>query len=295
LYGRRSGKEPVSNYLPDFLEGAIDLHVHSSPDVDPRRFDDIDLAREAARAGMSAVLLKSHQTSTVERAILARKTVRDIEVFGGIVLNLPVGGLNPDAVRVALALGAKQIWMPTRSARNHRRAHGEEGGLTVLDSGGALLPEVEEILAQAAAAQCVIGTGHIAPEETSVLAERARDLGVQILITHPEWGATFYSNNAQRKLRDLGNVRFERCFVSTTHRCGSVPMAVIERAIAEVGVETTVLSTDLGQPDTPPPAEGFRIYAERLRAAGFSVDDIRRMMRDNPREVLSPAPGLAAG
>jgi Family of unknown function (DUF6282) len=35
--------------LPDFLEGAIDLHVHSAPDVDQRRFDDIELACEAAR------------------------------------------------------------------------------------------------------------------------------------------------------------------------------------------------------------------------------------------------------
>jgi hypothetical protein len=33
----------------DFLEDAVDLHVHSAPDVDRRRFNDIELAREAAR------------------------------------------------------------------------------------------------------------------------------------------------------------------------------------------------------------------------------------------------------
>ena len=37
--------------LPDCLEGAIDLHVHSSPDVDIRRFNDLELAGEAKRAG----------------------------------------------------------------------------------------------------------------------------------------------------------------------------------------------------------------------------------------------------
>src|SRR5439155_7550153 len=104
--------------IPDFLEGAVDLHVHSSPDIDPRRFDDIDLAREAARAGLGAVLIKSHQNSTVERAWLVSKVVPGIQVFGGLVLNETVGGLNPSAVRLALALGAKQIWMPTRPARN---------------------------------------------------------------------------------------------------------------------------------------------------------------------------------
>ena len=32
---------------------------------------------------------------------------------GGIVLNSPVGGANPDAVRLAAALGGRIVWMPT--------------------------------------------------------------------------------------------------------------------------------------------------------------------------------------
>jgi Family of unknown function (DUF6282) len=64
--------------LPDFLEGAVDLHVHSAPDVDERRFDDIELAREAARSGMDAILIKSHQNSTVERAFLVSRMVPDV-------------------------------------------------------------------------------------------------------------------------------------------------------------------------------------------------------------------------
>jgi hypothetical protein len=59
--------------LPDCLEGAIDLHVHSAPDVDIRRFNDLELASEAKRAGMGAILIKSHQNSTVERAWLVSK------------------------------------------------------------------------------------------------------------------------------------------------------------------------------------------------------------------------------
>ena len=61
---------------------------------------------------------------------------------------------------------------------------------------------------------------------------------------------------------------------------------MIENAIADVGVDTTVIATDLGQPDTPPPAEGFRLYAEKLCSAGFAADDVRRMMRDNPLSLL---------
>jgi len=274
--------------LPDYLEGAVDLHVHSAPDVDRRRFDDLELARAAKDAGVGAVLIKSHQNSTVERAWLVSQCVPGIRVYGGLVLNETVGGLNPAAVRLALELGARQIWMPTRSARNHRLYHGQPGGITILDNEGKLLPAVQELLQMMAQSDCILGTGHLSPQETSVLISAASNLGVKkILVTHPEWGPTYYSYDAQKELTQRGDVFFERCFVSTTHLCGSVPFETIERAIIETGVERTVLSTDLGQPETPPPAEGLRLYAERLRSTGFSVDQIRTMMQANPERLLA--------
>src|SRR5438067_5894993 len=274
--------------IPDFLEGAVDLHVHSSPDVDPRRFDDIELAREAARAGMSALLIKSHQNSTVERASLVSKIAPEIQIFGGLVLNETVGGLNPAAVRLALRLGAKEIWMPTRSARNHKRATGEsDGGIGILDRAGRLAPGVDVILDLIAEANCILGTGHISPDESVSLIRRARERGVRrILVTHPEWSGTFFPIELQRDLAAGGSVSFERCFVSTTHRCGFTPMKTIADAVAEVGIGTTILSTDLGQPDTPPPAEGMLLYAEQLRAFGFSVDQLRQMAVANPLGLL---------
>jgi hypothetical protein len=283
----------------DLLEGAVDLHVHSSPDVDPRRFDDFDLAREAARAGMAAVLIKSHQVSTVERAILASKIVPEIRVFGGLVLNHTVGGLNPAAVDLALRMGAKQIWMPTRSARNHRAAFSQSGGIGICATDGSILPEVLKILDLIAPTDCILGSGHLSPHESCLLVRHARERGVRrILITHPEWKATHFPVELQAELAAGGDVWFERCFASTTHRGGFTPMTAIAGAIAEVGVETTILSTDLGQPDTPPPAEGFRLYAEQLRGFGFTVDQVRAMMAENPARLLSlnresstPAPG----
>lgn len=278
------------SHLPDYLEGAVDLHVHSAPDIDRRRFDDLELARAAREAGVGAVLIKSHQNSTVERAWLVSQCVPGIRVYGGLVLNETVGGLNPAAVRLALELGARQIWMPTRSARNHRVHHRQPGGISILDEQGKLLAVVEEILHAMARSDCILGTGHLSPEETSLLIDAASELGVpKILVTHPEWGPTFHSYEAQKKLARRANVFFERCFVSTTHRCGFVPFETIERAIIDTGVERTILSTDLGQPDTPPPAEGLRLYADRLRSTGFSADQIRAMMQANPERLLTHA------
>jgi len=272
----------------DWLEDAVDLHLHSAPDVDARRYDDLELARQAARAGMRAVLIKNHYSSTVERAWLASKVVTGISVFGGVVLNETVGGLNPAAARLALQWGARQVWMPTRSARNHRAHEDRPGGITVLDAEGRLLPVVEEILEVMAGGDCILGTGHLEPAEGTALVRRARQASVKnILITHPEWYMTRYPLALQKELAAEGGVMFERCFVSTTHRGGHVPIETIGEAIAEVGVETTVLSTDLGQPDTPPPVEGLRLYAERLLGLGFSPEQLRQMMVVNPGRLLS--------
>ena len=279
------------NRLPDYLEGAVDMHVHSSPDVDRRRFSDLELARAAQVAGVGAIVIKSHQNSTVERAWLVAQCIPGIRVYGGLVLNETVGGLNLAAVRVALQLGARQIWMPTRSARNHRLYHGLPGGISILDQSGSLLRVVEDILFALSQSDCILGTGHLSPQETSLLIDAARRLGVKkILVTHPEWGPTHFSEESQKKLAQGGDVFFERCFASTAHVCGAVPFETIERAIMATGVERTILSTDLGQPENPPPVEGLRLYAERLRSTGFSVDQIRTMMQGNPEYLLAPDP-----
>src|SRR6266508_3906304 len=104
-----------TDYSEIDLTGTIDLHIHSAPDVGPRKMDDLEVARQAAQRGMRAILLKSHWTLTADRAYLVEKVVSGIRVFGGLALNQSVGGFNPAAVEVALKMGAAQIWMPTLS------------------------------------------------------------------------------------------------------------------------------------------------------------------------------------
>src|SRR5919107_174535 len=72
----------------------------------------------ALPAGVDLAVLKAHEGSTVERAALAaRQPETDgVRVVGGIVLNSPVGGANPDAVEVAARLGGRVVWVPTVSA-----------------------------------------------------------------------------------------------------------------------------------------------------------------------------------
>src|SRR5437899_7546030 len=80
------------------LTGVIDIHAHTDPDSRPRSIDAIDIAKLAKARGMRGLVLKNHYESTAAQAYLVRKEVPGIEIFGGIDLNLTVGGVNPAAV-----------------------------------------------------------------------------------------------------------------------------------------------------------------------------------------------------
>ena len=157
------------------LEGIIDLHVHAGPDVRVRKMSLVDLAQAADDAGMRSLLVKNHHTSTVLAASAVMEQGPGIRVFGGLALNEWVGGLNPGAVDAALKMGARAIWMPTLSAENERIHLGKPGtGITVLDPGGGLKEEVQEILRLIAESDVILATGHLSPAEIVAVVKAAR-------------------------------------------------------------------------------------------------------------------------
>lgn len=309
----------------DKIPGIFDLHVHTAPDIAPRKTDDLELARVAAEAGMGGLMIKSHLGSSVERAYLIRQMVPNIRVFGGVVLNYPVGGLNPFAVDSFVRLGAKEVWMPTLSAeytlayqKAHvpladriafNQAHGgdsvppsmkvqpgdpwpwsKEGrGISILDDAGKVVPEVWTILEILAPKDVILGTSHLSVPETHALVDAARQMGVKrILATHPEYMAPL-SLDDQRVLAKKG-VFFERCYVlvtpSTKSVGGFMPFEVIVNNIRTVGVESTVLGTDFGQAKNMHPVLAMQEYLQRLRQAGFKESEIELMGIKNPKTLL---------
>jgi len=189
----------------NYLRGAIDIHVHSSPSIFPRSVDDLELARLAQQAGMRAIVLKAHEESTVSRAFLVNKVVTGIDVYGSLVLNEYVGGLNPYAVDLAVQQGAKIIWMPTGSAKHHLAFYGGKSdydeqksrvrllpqkGITILDDEGRLLPVVYDIIDLIKGSGAALATGHLSPQESRILVKTALARGVEkVLVAHPGNGA----------------------------------------------------------------------------------------------------------
>jgi predicted metal-dependent TIM-barrel fold hydrolase len=123
------------------------------------------------------------------------------------------------------------------------------------------------------------------------VVKAAREAKVQrIVITHPEFPTTYLSIEQQQTLAREG-VYFERCF--TTPNTGKVSWEQVYANIRQVGPETTILATDLGQVTAPYPDEGLAIFAGRLLDNGFNEGELRKMVRDNAAQLLgarSPAP-----
>jgi hypothetical protein len=269
------------------LTGFIDPHVHTAPDLVPRLFDDVSTVREALKVGMTGIVIKSHSTLTADRATIAAKVVPGIRVWGGLVLNRSVGGFNPAAVEVALAYGAAEIWMPTLDAANHRDFHGQGGGGLAIQNGQAS-GSIHEILQLIAERGAILGTGHLSVVEICALVRMAHQHGIKkILVTHPEAPFVDIPTSVQRDLARLG-CRFERTWVFTTPAFNRVlqPRRIIQD-IRDVGFESTVLATDMGQVGNPPPAEGFREFVQTCLVSGFTESEVRRMGATNIMEWLT--------
>src|SRR5260221_965201 len=170
------------------LSGAVDMHAHADPDGTPRKIDAIDLARLAKERGMRAIVLKNHYEPTASLAYIVRKEVPGIEVFGGISLDLTVGGVNPAAVewmtKVRGGYG-RVIWLPTFDSEAQVKRTGQQRPFAPVVRDGKVVPEVAQVMAIAARNNLVLETGHSSGSEDLVIIEEVRRQGVQnVMITH---------------------------------------------------------------------------------------------------------------
>jgi GNAT superfamily N-acetyltransferase len=286
----------------DMMHGVIDMHLHAHPCLLERPFDEIECAEQARAAGYRGLVLKSIYVPNADRVELVRKVVPGIELFGSLVLNHPVGGLNPEAVRAAIGFGVKVIWLPTVHAAHHiahfgvptypwqtalglERTQTKAPPIHLLD-GGELRPEVAEIIALCKAADLVLGTGHIGLDEVMAVLREARRIGYEkAIITHVGWHATDWAIEDTKAMLDLGCTLEFTVNPLMPNRQQARPKDFAER-IRAVGAVNCVASTDLGQHDNAHPIEGFRMWLRILRTLGFSEAEIDVMARRNPARLL---------
>ena len=286
------------NNVLALLEGSIDIHIHSAPDVYPRLLDDIELALSAKENGMRAILVKNHYFETAGRARLATDAT-GFPVYGGLCLNLTVGGLNKMAVSMALKLGAKEIWMPTVHAdyfvrnKDHVANLATEipddvQGLTLVNPDGSLKKELYDIFDLIKAADAILATGHVTKEEGKVAVREAAKRGVKkILVTHPASTFVNYSIDDMKEALDLGATFLEHTWNDVTRQV-SYPLEIpkLFDVIKAVGAKNSIMSTDSGQWLNPAAAQSMGIYIKEALKSGISAKDVRLMVADNPAKIL---------
>jgi Family of unknown function (DUF6282) len=281
------------------VTGAVDLHCHPYPDLFPRLADDFDIVRAACEAGLKAILLKCHHESTVSRAYLMQRVFPGIRVFGGIVLNSYVGGINAAAVEAALRLGGREVWMPTVDAGYHAQVHGGTGGydsqqggrqqaegIWIEDADGKLRPEVKEVLELAAQYGAIVGTSHLAPREIVALVREARSVGVEkIVITHPYFRVPNIDLDTLEEVARMGAMpEFGYCTISPAWQYAA-PEKIVA-SVERIGASRCLLVSDTGQRHNPMPSEALRIFAQTIFEKGVPMEKVQQMITVNPLQLL---------
>ena len=271
--------------IEDILRGSFDLHVHAGPDPGrERRMDAMDAARAAYEAEMKGFVLKSHDYPTAPLAYALNRMYPGLEVAGAIALNDAVGGLNPSAVQAAADLNARVVWMPTFSADFYRASNGQGSGISLWSRPGALRAEVLDILDIVSDNSMTLASGHVSPDEAIELFGRAAEGGVSRMIaTHPAGIATAAQ---MREMASLG-AYIEYTFLACMPSRMTMTVAELADAVHDIGPDHCVLTTDFGQPENPPPAEGMRMAIASLLQAGLTSDEVTRVVKDNPLRLLS--------
>lgn len=288
------------------LQGAYDIHVHAAPELFPRIGDCADFARAARDAGMAGVVFKAHHEPSVTRAYYTRQLVPGIDLYGGVVLNEFVGGINPSAVAAALHQGARIVWGPTMHAEHHVECLGKgtygvghmhlppelaSPGLGVRDEEGRLLESMREIIRLVKRFDATLATGHLGQEDVRAIVLGCEEEGARCLLTH-----VFFLDKSEEFLLEMGrhgalyevsaSVAFPMEHFMLRHHGGGMQLEWVASLISHVGADRVVISSDCGQIHNAQPVEALRAFVHAVKAVGVSEEDVYTMIRDTPRLVL---------
>lgn len=290
-------KEEKDNTVDGLLDGVCDIHLHCAPDSKSRLTDELSFIRDARRAGYRAVMFKSNDFSCHDRAYIIRQAEPGFEVFGSICMNRVHGErVNPFAAEKAINTtgGLCQcIWLPTQDAvyQNLSRL-GKKEGIPVLDDSGKVLPEVVRVMELCAEADIIIASGHSSPEESIVLAEKAREVGARkFVVTHANSGIWTMTHDQIKRCIDLG-AWIEYSYITNLWGPGTGLPDFTRMddktfsAFAGINPERSFITTDLGQVGMPHPIDGMRRCIEALLENGLKQEDIDMLVRHNPAKLV---------
>jgi hypothetical protein len=271
------------------LKGAIDLHIYTEPDSIARSIDALEAAKLAHDRGMRAIALKHHYDETAGLAYLARKLYPGIEVFGGVAMNLTIGGLNPRAIEYMTQITGgfgKFVFMPTNDSEAQVKYGKQPRPFVKVSENGELVAEARAVIGAVAKYDLILGSGNISAEETLMVFREGQRQGVKRMIaTHGMAAPTFLTIEQAREAAKLG------AFIEIVggNLAGKDAQMKIDRfaeQIRGIGPASIIMASDLGQKANALPPEGFAVFIDAMRKKGFTDQELDVMTRKNPATLL---------
>ena len=271
------------------LKGAIDLHIYTEPDSIARSIDALEAAKMARDHGMRAIALKHHYDETAGLAYLARKLYPGIEVFGGVAMNLTIGGLNPRAVEYMTQITGgfgKFVFMPTNDSEAQVKYGKQPRPFVKVSENGELVAEAKAVIGAVAKYDLILGSGNISAEETLMVFREGQRQGIKRMIaTHGMAAPTFLTIEQAREAAKLG------AFIEIVggNLAGKDAQTKIDRfaeQIRGIGPASIIMASDLGQKANALPPEGFAVFIDAMRKKGFTDQELDVMTRKNPATLL---------
>jgi hypothetical protein len=255
----------------------------------PRSIDGLEVSKLAAQRGMRAIVLKNHYTPTAGLAWLARKAAPGIEIYGGVDLNLPVGGMNPSAVDYMAKMNGgygRLVWMSTFDSENQVTRDRSNLPFVRVAQNGELLPETKAVIAAIARHNFVLASGHVSAEEAVLMFREGKRAGVRHMVaTHGMAGPTFLSVEQAREATALGAF-VEFCAGDLNAAGAQNKIDTFTQQIRAIGPGHAILSSDLGQAGNALPPDGLAVFHEMLRKKGFTNEELDLMGKKNPSTLL---------
>jgi hypothetical protein len=226
-----------------------------------------------------------------------------MQVFGGLVLDKTVGGMNLHAVRKTLSFGrCKLIWLPCWDSAHLQEVMGDETkGIRVSDMSGTLTPEMIGLLemlhdynTNSTGERCSVSTCHISNEEKYDVSKYVKDKGMNVKIMHDHITQELTINSVEEALEliDLGSY-VQICSNSVVPWASMNDWIVAydycvemtKRLVKERGPEQVVLVTDAGLPNYDE-VPALRNLISVLLKNGISEADVKVMCQDAPAAVI---------
>ena len=287
----------------EWLRGVSDLHVYCLPCVYGRLFDEVELAKQFRAVGYRAFVSKRHHCCNADSAKIVTKHVPGIKVFGGVVLNWSVGGLNPHAVDAAILMGAKIIWLGNMHAGTlshksfyskynwHNLPHNHTlktrpikewmvaPPLNLVDlETKELVPVMYDILDLIAdAGDVILNTCHISYQECAVVVPAAIKAGItRIMIDH----AHRFTIDQQQTLASMGTyLEYDIPKDESKHKD-------IAEFVKTIGAKKCIITSGMGATTHCHPIDEMRHMMMSLKMNGISEKEVDLMTKITPAYLL---------